>query len=151
MKWRWSAPRFGGFAALMLALAPLPARAQEIIGGIGTYGACASGGCMTAGCQRFHCPPPLHHCVERPPCIKFHHGCPRPTCNPCQMPTWGYFQTCWTPWPWPPDWSHCPVTPPAAYVRPGASAAPVGPGAELPNGKLPPAGSYAPSPIPSPR
>jgi hypothetical protein len=70
-------------------------------------------------CQRTHCPPPLHHCMERPPCIKFKCGCPRPVCCPCNNPNWGYYQPCWVPWPWPPDWSHCPVAPPASLVIPG--------------------------------
>lgn len=70
-------------------------------------------------CQRFHCPPPLVHCQEGPPKIKVKKGCPRPICCPCDLPNFGYFQTCWTPWPVPPDWSHCPVPPPAAYVTPG--------------------------------
>lgn len=70
-------------------------------------------------CQRIHCPPPLRWCQERPIHIHFQHGCPRPVCDPCHMPNWGYWQTCWSPWPWPPDWSHCPVPPPAAQVVPG--------------------------------
>ena len=74
--------------------------------------------CEDCCCQRLHCPPPLHHCMERPPCIKFMCGCPRPVCNPCNAPNWGYFQPCWVPWPWPPDWSHCPVPPPATMVVP---------------------------------
>ncbi|MCI0641500.1 MAG: hypothetical protein L0Y72_28565 [Gemmataceae bacterium] len=78
---------------------------------------CGPANCVP--CQRFHCPPPLKWCQERPPRICFQHGCPRPVCDPCQHPHWGYFQTCWTPWPWPPDWSHCPVQPPASVVFPG--------------------------------
>jgi len=77
---------------------------------------CATG-CESGICQRFHCPPPFHHCMERPPCIRIHVGCPRPVCNPCNLPNFGYFQTCWTPWPLPPDWSHCKVPPPAAMVQ----------------------------------
>jgi hypothetical protein len=73
-------------------------------------------------CQRTHCPPAWRHCMEGPPRIRWQCGCPLPICNPCYAPNWGYFQTCWTPWPWPQDWSHCPVTPPAAYVN----LAPVG-------------------------
>jgi hypothetical protein len=72
-----------------------------------------------ACCQRFHCPPPLHHCMERPPRICWKCGCPKPICNPCDQPNWGYYQTCWTPWPWQPNWAHCPVPPPASMVTPG--------------------------------
>jgi hypothetical protein len=75
--------------------------------------------CATGCCQMFHCPPALKWCMEGKPRICFQHGCPKPICNPCEAPNWGYYQKCWTPWPWPPDWSHCPVPPPAAQVFPG--------------------------------
>jgi hypothetical protein len=52
--------------------------------------------------------------MERPPCIKFRCGCPKPVCCPSEAPNWGYFQNCWRPWMWPPDYSHCPVPPPGA-------------------------------------
>lgn len=81
-------------------------------------GAMATEPCTSCfSCQKHHCPPALKHCMERPPCIHWHHGCPKPICNPCDLPHWGYYQTCWTPWPWPNDYSHCPVPPPAAFVR----------------------------------
>lgn len=67
-------------------------------------------------CQRFHCPPGIKHCLEGPPHIHFQRGCPRPICNPCVNPNWGYFEPCYSPWPWPPDFSHCRVLPPAATV-----------------------------------
>ncbi len=75
--------------------------------------------CGPAGCQHFHCPPALKWCMEGMPRICFQHGCPKPICSPCEAPNWGYYQKCWTPWPWPPDWSHCPVPPPASQVFPG--------------------------------
>lgn len=78
-------------------------------------------------CSKHDCPPPLRHCLEGPPRIKFHRGCPKPICNPCHAPNWGYYQTCWTPWPFPPDWSHCPVQPPAAVVQPGLMLPGTGP------------------------
>ena len=90
---RYAAP----LAALLLA--PLAARAQD---------------CNR--CQHFHCPPGLKHCMEAPPHIHFQHGCPRPICNPCLNPNWGYYETCWNPWPWPPDFSHCRAIPPAATI-----------------------------------
>src|SRR5271169_1021774 len=58
-------------------------------------GAPCGGVCETGCCQRFHCPPPFVHCQERPPCIVIRCGCPRPVCNPCMSPNFGYFQTCW--------------------------------------------------------
>ena len=76
----------------------------------------ALAGLFESCCPCTHCPPGLYHCTEGRPCIKFKKGCPRPICNPCNRPNWGYFQPCWVPWPWPPDWSHCPVQPPAATV-----------------------------------
>lgn len=87
-------------------------------------GGCGAGGCSTGGCssgqcgfhcQRFHCPPCFRHCMERPPKLHYSCGCPRPVCNPCNLPHYGYFQTCWRPWPFPEDWSHCPVQGPQAY------------------------------------
>ena len=32
------------------------------------------------------------------------------------LPHYGYYQTCWHPWPFPPDWSHCTVLPPGELV-----------------------------------
>ena len=68
-------------------------------------------------CQSHHCPPAYKHCYEGPPHIHWHRGCPHPVGNPCEMPHWGYFEACWTPWPYAPNWSHCPTLPPAAYVN----------------------------------
>jgi hypothetical protein len=101
-------------AALALSLTATVTRAQDAAPGCTT-------GCSTcvAGCQRFHCPPVLKWCMEGAPRICFQHGCPKPICSPCQAPNWGYYQKCWSPWPWPPDWSHCPVPPPASQVFPG--------------------------------
>ena len=55
--------------------------------------------CPTDRCQIAHCPPWLHHCQERPPVICIKRGCPKPVCSPCGLPNFGYYQTCWTPWP----------------------------------------------------
>ena len=75
-----------------------------------------------ATCQKFHCPPILKYCLEGKPRICFTHGCAKPVCNPCTNPNFGYFETCWTPWPWAPNYSHCPVQPPAATVVPTATS-----------------------------
>ena len=32
------------------------------------------------------------------------------------MPHWGWYETCWTPWPWPANFAHCPMPPPATFV-----------------------------------
>lgn len=101
--------------AAVLALSSawlLPARASAQVG----FGApCCDEGCGPS-VAKHHCPHPIKHIYEAPPKIHFCHGCNKPICNPCNLPNWGYTQTCWTPWPWPPDWSHCPSVPPAATV-----------------------------------
>jgi hypothetical protein len=99
-------------------------------------------------CPRFHCPPKTPHCWEGAPRFHFKQGCPKPICNPCAMPNWGYNQTCWTPWPWPHNWSHCPVVPPAALVAPGVipQAETMAPGPGRPNLVSPDPGSGLPTP-----
>lgn len=93
-------------------------------------GSCGSGGCSSGcgiGCPvpfvnirpwaySKHCPPPFQHCQEGPPCIKVRTGCPKPVCDPCKYEHYGYYQTCWRRWPFPPDWSHCPCPPPSAEL-----------------------------------
>ncbi|HKB37312.1 MAG TPA: hypothetical protein VKD72_12740, partial [Gemmataceae bacterium] len=82
---------------------------------------------------------------ERPPRICFQKGCPRPVCVPkCDTPNWGYFQPCWRPWPWPPNWAHCPYPVPASQVAPCPQAATAVPG--LPRTAAPP--GQLPSPRP---
>jgi hypothetical protein len=81
------------------------------------------------------CPPPYIHCIEGPPRLKFKCGCPRPVCGPCDLQHFGYFPTCWQAWPWPPDYSHCPVPPTGPFVQvpavlpplPGANRTPATP------------------------
>src|SRR5436309_7775940 len=67
-------------------------------------------------CGKGHCPPFYKYHYEGPPKIKFKCGCPRPVCDHCNLPHYGYYQTCWHPWPFPPDWSHCPVPPPGVLA-----------------------------------
>jgi hypothetical protein len=101
---------------------------------------CGQGGDCKPSCLGwFNCPPPYKHCMEGPPCICFKCGCPKPVCCPANAPNWGYFQTCWRPWPWPPDWSHCYGAPPASQLIPplaNAYMTPVNPSGEAP-GTLP--------------
>jgi hypothetical protein len=78
-------------------------------------------------CQRFHCPPALKHWMEGSPHIHFFRGCPKPICNPCLNPNWGYFEPSWNPWPGPPGLSHGRVPPPAASVTLNPSAGTVVP------------------------
>jgi hypothetical protein len=80
-----------------------------------------------------HCPPHYCHVYERPPCVIFKCGCPKPVCNPCDLPHAGYFPPCWRSWPYPPDWTHCPYPPSGALIAPPSLA-------ELsPRGAVPPA------------
>jgi hypothetical protein len=93
-------------------------------------------------CGKQHCPPYFKYFYERPPKLKFKKACPRPICDPCTLPHYGYYQTCWHPWPFPPDWSHCPTPPPAALVP----QAPVGAPQPLREPPLPDEQGPAPKP-----
>jgi hypothetical protein len=123
--------RPGWWAALVVAWALLPgtARAQYYPSGppVATFGAPpgAGQGCASCGtgvgttngtkcCQI--CCPHYHHCAEAPVHICFHHKCAKPVCNPCDLPHFGHWQKCWTPWPYGPDWGHCVAQPPASQV-----------------------------------
>src|SRR2546429_206614 len=82
------------------------------------FGTPTAASCLSCApfCQSHHCPPAFQYCYEGPPRIHFQRGCPRPVCNPCDLPHFGYFDTCWSPWPFPANWTHCPTPPPAAFV-----------------------------------
>jgi len=88
--------------------------------------------CSDHHCQLFNCPPGLKHRQEGSPRIHFQRGCPRPICNPCANPNWGYFEPCWSAWPWPTDFSHCRVPPPAATVVQGVPHTATPPVTDLP-------------------
>ncbi len=100
-------------------------------------GACASGNCGQASCHRSHCAY-LFHCQEGPVRIKTHVGCPPPVCSPCMKPNWGYYETCWNPWPVGPDFSHCRTMPPAASVVLNPNAGPMYVPGNLPPGMAAP-------------
>lgn len=100
-------------AALILA-SVAPADAQEVFGGWGSCG--LDCGTCPVGCQTHHCPPALQHCQEGAPKIRVKCGCPKPICNPCTQPNWGYYETCWRPWPFEPNYHHCIELPPAATI-----------------------------------
>jgi hypothetical protein len=126
------------------------AQGQQMYGTGGMEG-CAS--CCPQPCLpqpgRFCCPPPFCHTQEGPPCIKYKCGCPRPVCNPCDLPHYGYFQPCWRPNPFAPDFSHCPSVPPAALVTPTPlqpSTPPVG----EPEAPIPPSPKKTPETLPQP-
>src|SRR5437870_6230862 len=71
-----------------------------------TFGVPYAAGCAPA-CGREHCPPHYHVFVQGPPRMCWHRTCPKPICNPCDLPHFGYFETCWHPWPFPADFTHC--------------------------------------------
>jgi hypothetical protein len=132
---------FGAALALGLGTAR-PAQAQGCA-------SCGTGSCGTSSCgghcgfgSNLHCPPPLVHCMERPPHIKWKCVCPRPVCDPCTLEHYGYYQTCWCPWPYPPDLRHCPCIgehPALPYlVQPPVATDPIAPKREtMPKGPEP--------------
>jgi hypothetical protein len=77
--------------------------------------------CSTCGTPQtgypFHCPPKFLHWSEGPPKLKFKNACPKPVCDPCNLPHAGYYEPCWSPWPWASDWSHCALPPSALTVE----------------------------------
>jgi hypothetical protein len=64
----------------------------------------------------------------KPPRIKYHSVCPSISCGAPEH--FGYYPTCWTAWPFPPDYSHCPCPPAAA--TPSAPQGAAAPKAQLP-------------------
>lgn len=122
------------------------------------------GTCSTCGIQppTHHCPPKFWHWEEGPPKLKFKRACPKPVCDPCSLPHAGYFQTCWSPWPWAPDWSHCALPPSVGLVEDVPSDAvvplytPRDPAATPPTAATPPANQVKrplppPAPLPTQR
>ncbi len=123
--------RSGWLAALIVAwgLLPAPVRAQNsaapppaasfgpVPGGVSGCASCGAqvGTSRGTKCCEICCPK-FHHCYEGPVRMCFHHACAKPVCNPCDVPHFGHWQKCWTPWPYGPDWSHCVAQPPAAQV-----------------------------------
>jgi hypothetical protein len=150
-------------AGLVLWLSAWPAFAQEgaRYDGPAACATCATPGAGCAACKGGPCPPKWHYTYEGPPKIKWHKGCPRPVCDPCRLEHYGYYQTCWAPWPFAPDWSHCPCPPPGVALPPppyppysprvprtpaGAPAARQPRGPELPGGE--PGKAPGPAPVP---
>jgi hypothetical protein len=90
-----------------------------------------------------HCPPAYKHRYEGAPHIHWHHGCPHPICPPCELPHFGFYETCWSPFPFPPTWGHCLTPPPAAFVTLNPLVHPSIPGPRTPT-NLPPSGGLTP-------
>lgn len=101
--------------------------------------------CATCTAPHTHpCPPKFLHWEEGPPKLKFKHACPKPVCNPCLLPHAGYFETCWSPWPWPSDFSHCALPPSALSVEEAPSNVVVPNAPSRAPGALPPTIESAP-------
>src|SRR5207244_1046702 len=80
----------------------------------------------------WRCPPPYVHCQEGPPRLRFRCVCPRPVCGPCDLKHYGYYPTCWSPFPWPPDYSCCPAPMVPGVTPPGIAPGAVGSVSKLP-------------------
>jgi hypothetical protein len=79
--------------------------------------ACPAGGCATGHCGSWvSCCPKYHFTIEKPPKICFKTVCSKPICEPCNIEGNGYYPTCWRPWAYPPNYSHCPVPPPGVLA-----------------------------------
>jgi hypothetical protein len=63
-------------------------------------------GCSWCGSSPLCCPAPTT-CITRTPRWHYKCVCPRPVCAPCNLEHYGYYPTCWQPWPFPPDTRHC--------------------------------------------
>jgi hypothetical protein len=96
-------------AGVALVLGASPALANGLL-----KGSCGS------SCGKVPCPPYFKWYAEGAPKICFKNACPRPICEPCSLEHYGYYQTCWRPWSYPADWSHCPTPPPGAMLPPPA-------------------------------
>ena len=55
-------------------------------------------------------------CIPKPPKLKYKCVCPKPVCDPCSLPNYGYYPSCWRPWMQQVDYSHCPVPPPTVLA-----------------------------------
>ncbi len=133
-----------GISAFLWFAMPGLSSAQTFGTAIGISGPSCGLSCGPAcgtSCNHRHCPPAFKHCQEGPPHIHFGHGCPHPVANPCDLPNWGYYETCWNPWPFPPNWNHCPAPPPAAYVHLNAYGT-------VPSLRMPQAAPPMPPPMP---
>jgi hypothetical protein len=60
-------------------------------------------------------------CKPKPPHVRYKCICPQRIKPGCGLENYGYYPTCWQPWPFPPNYGHCAVPPPT--VTPQSSAA----------------------------
>lgn len=140
------------FSLVLMIGVIMPAWSWAQCGPQGCAPASVSGQGNCQSCQWLHCPPPYRHCQEKPPCILWHCGCPHPICNPCDLPHWGHYETCWYPWPFPA--TQCIPPSPASLVTLNPFA---NPNVPMPdprqqqrmNTNAPPMVMPAPQPLPS--
>lgn len=88
-------------------------------------------------------------CQEKPPHWHIKRVCPKPICDPCTLEHHGYYHTCWRPSSVPPDWSHCPVPPPAVIFM-QSQGPPPGPAPVLAPAPSAPPARRLPDPKPRP-
>lgn len=81
--------------------------------------------------RAFCCPKTYFH-PPRVPKIRFLWICPPVTCDPSELEHYGVYPSCWRPFPYPADHSHCPC--PQGCVLPPSMLAP---GSVLPQGPAP--------------
>src|SRR5687767_926546 len=118
----WKVLRLWGTALVGVLALGATARAQHDMGVVVEGPGMPSAGCATCvPCIRHEvskhgCPKHTKHIQEGPPKLCFKKGCPKPICDPCELKHYGYYQACWAPWPFPPDWSHCAVPPVGAKL-----------------------------------
>ncbi len=55
-------------------------------------------------------------CTPQPPNLAFPTVCGKGVCDPCTWDHFGYHNTCWAPWGFPPSLGHCPTPQLAAVV-----------------------------------
>jgi hypothetical protein len=115
-------------------------------------------GCSWFPSFHFWCPKPTA-AVTRMPCWHYKCVCPKPVCDPCSLEHYGYYPTCWQPWPFPPDYRHCQgpgVCQASPYAATLETPAPIGAGPS-PAGPMPRADQLPALPkaseeeLPSPR
>jgi hypothetical protein len=110
----------------------------------------ADGPCVWCGFTHLGCKMPTTT-YTRTTCFHYKCICPKPICDPCNLEHFGYYPTCWQPWPYPPDYRHCPnfnCAVAAAGTVPGGEATGAGPstGGASPAGPMPPADERLPEP-----
>jgi hypothetical protein len=109
----------------------------------------ADGPCVWCGFTHLGCKMPTTT-YTRTTCFHYKCICPKPICEPCNLEHFGYYPTCWQPWPFPPDYRHCPnfgcaVAAAGTVTMPEGTGTGTGAGPS-PAGSMPPADERLPEP-----